>query len=111
MENIKDYKVTNHCQIDADTKESLFQHLEEHGIMSLLTSHKFAPFVSCVAKELGRAMAEPATPIAPTAADGSTGKQDKTAPVPVSETTEPPAAMRIRVQGRRITTSYRQGRS
>ena len=110
MEHINSYKVTDNCQIDADTKESLVQHLEEHGIMSLLTSHKFAPFVSCVAKELGRAMAETATPIAPTAADDSSETQDKTAPAPVSETTEPPAAMRVRLQSRRRITSYRQGR-
>ena len=111
MKHINGYKVTDNCEVDAATKESLVQHLEEHGIMSLLTSHKFALFVSCVAKELGRAMAETATPIAPAEADDSSETQDKTAPAPVSETTESPAAMRVRLQARRITTSYRQGRS
>ena len=110
MKHINGYKVTDNCEVDAATKESLVQHLEEHGIMSLLTSHKFAPFVSCVAKELGRAMAETATPIAPAEADDSSETQDKTAPAP-GETTESPAATRLRLQARRITTSYRQGRS
>ena len=91
----KDYTATNTCQIDADTKESLFQHLEEHGIMSLLTSHKFAPFVSCVVKGIGEATAETDTPIAPPAADDSIGNQEAADP-PADEATESPAAMRGR---------------
>ena len=87
MENIKGDKVVTNCQIDADTKESLVQHLEEHGIMSLLTSHKFAPYLSCVAKGIGRAMAETDTPVSPTAAVDPTGKQDATA-TPAGEATD-----------------------
>ena len=90
MEHINGYKVTGNCEVDAATKESLVQHLEEHGIMSLLTSHKFAPFVSCVAKELGRAMAETATPIATTTAIDLTGNQEATASM-ADDATESPA--------------------
>ena len=110
MEHINGYKVTDNCEVDAATKESLVQHLEEHGILSLLTSHKFAPYLSCVAKELGKAMAETATPIATAAGDDSTGNQDAAAS-PADEATPSPAAMRVRVQSGRRMTSYRQGRS
>ena len=109
MKHINGYKVTDNCEVDAATKESLVQHLEEHGILSLLTSHKFAPYLSCVAKELGKAMAETATPIA-TTTDDSTGNQDA-APPPADEATPSPAAMRVRLQTGRRMISYRQGRS
>ncbi len=109
MEHINSYKVTDNCEVDADTKESLVRHLEEHGIVSLLTSHKFAPYLSCVAKGIGEAMAETDTPIAPAAADDLAGNRDGAAST-ADEATESPAAMRARVQSRRIATSYRQGR-
>ena len=95
MEHINSYKVTDNCEVDADTKESLVRHLEEHGIMSLLTSHKFAPDLSCVVKGIGEAMAETGTPIAPAGADDATGNQEAAAP-PADEATESPAAMRTR---------------
>ena len=108
----KDYKITTNCEMDAETKESLLKHLDEHGAVSLLTSAKFGQYAGCFPEEITRAIAaETATPIAPTAADDSSETQDKTAPAPVSETTESPAAMRVRLQARRIITSYRQGRS
>ena len=103
---------TNNCQVDSETKESLLKHLDEHGAVSLLTSAKFGQYAGCFPEEITRAIAAAtATPIAPTAADDSSETQDKTAPAPVSETTESPAAMRVRLQARRIITSYRQGRS
>ena len=34
MEHINSYKVTDNCEVDADTKESLVRHLEEHGMVS-----------------------------------------------------------------------------
>ena len=94
MEHINSYKVTDNCEVDADTKESLVRHLEEHGIVSLLTSHKFAPYLSCVVKWIGEAMAETDTPIAPDA-DDLAGNQEAAAP-PADEATESPAAMRGR---------------
>ena len=106
----KDYKITTNCQVDADTKESLLKHLDEHGAVSLLTSAKFGQYAGCFPEEITRAIAaETATPIAPTAAVDSSETQDKTASAP-GEATESPAAMRVRLQARRITTSYRQGR-
>ena len=75
----QDYRIANDCEVDSETKESLVRHLEEHGIVSLLTSHKFAPYLSCVVKGIGEAMAETDTPIAP-AADDATGNQDAAAP-------------------------------
>ena len=108
MEHINGYKVTGNCEVDAATKESLVQHLEEDGILSLLTSHKFAPYLSCVVKGIGEAMAETDTPIAP-AADDSIGNQDAAAP-PADEATEAPAAGPGRLQSRRRLTRYRPGR-
>ena len=95
MEHINIYKVTDNCEVDSETKESLVRHLEEHGIVSLLTSHKFAPYLSCVVKGIGEAMAETDTPIAPAAADDSIGNQEAAAP-PADEATESPAALRGR---------------
>ena len=109
MEHINSYKVTDNCEVDADTRESLVRHLEEHGIVSLLTSHKFAPFVSCVVKGIGEATAETDTLIASAAADDSAEKQEAP-PTPADEATESPAAMRVRLQTRRIATSSRQRR-
>ena len=108
----KDYKITTNCEMDAETKENLLKHLDEHGAVSLLTSAKFGQYAGCFPEEITRAIAaETATPIAPTAADDSSETQDKTAPAPADEATESPAAMRVRLQARRIITSYRQGRS
>ena len=109
MEHINSYKVTDNCEVDADTKESLVRHLEEHGIVSLLTSHKFAPFVSCVVKGIGEATAETDTPIAPDADDDSIGNQEAAAPT-ADEATEAPAAVRARFQSGRRLTRYRPGR-
>ena len=110
MEVNKENKATTNCEVDTETKESLLNHLDVHGAVSLLTSAKFGQYAGCFPEEITRAIAaETATPIAPTAADDSTGKQEAL-PTPAGETTESPAAMPVRVQGRRITTSYRQGR-
>ena len=111
MEVNKENKATTNCEMDAETKESLLKHLDEHGAVSLLTSAKFGQYAGCFPEEITRAIAaETATPIAPTAADDSTGKQE-VPPTLADEATESPAAMRVRLQARRITTSYRQGRS
>ena len=37
----KENKATNNCRVDAETKESLLKHLDEHGAVSFLTSAKF----------------------------------------------------------------------
>ena len=110
MEVNKENKATNNCQIDAETKESLLKHLDEHGAVSLLTSAKFGQYAGCVLEEIEGAIAAESALIATAAADDLIGKQDKTAPA-TCETTESPAAMRVRLQARRIITSYRQGRS
>ena len=109
MENIKDYTATNNCQIDAETKENLHDHLEAHGAVSLLTSAKFGQYAGCFPEELTRVIAAESALKATTAADDSTGNQDAEAS-PAGEATESPAAMRTRLQSRRIATSYRQGR-
>ena len=109
MEHIKAYKVTDNCQIDADAKESLVQHLEDHGVMSLLTSSKFAPYFSCVVKEIGKAIAAESALIASAAADDSIGNQDAAAS-PADGTAESPAALFGGGRAWRRRTSYRQGR-
>ena len=53
----KDYTATNTCQIDAETKESLLKHLDEHGAVSFLTSAKFGLYAGCFLKEIERAIA------------------------------------------------------
>ena len=106
----KDYKITTNCEMDAETKESLLKHLDEHGAVSLLTSAKFGQYAGCFPEEITRAIATESALIASDAVDDLIGKQDATA-TPAGEATESPAAMRVRRQARRIATSYRQGRS
>ena len=105
----KDYKITTNCEMDAETKESLLKHLEEHGAVSLLTSAKFGQYAGCFPEEITRAITTESALIA-SAADDLIGKQEAP-PTPVGEATESPAAMRGRRQARRIAASYRQGRS
>ena len=104
----KENKAINNCQVDAETKESLLKHLDEHGAVSLLTSAKFGQYVGCVLEEIEGAIAAESALIAP-AADDATGNQDAAAS-PAYEATESPAAMRIRLQTGRRMISYRQGR-
>ena len=104
----KENKDTNNCQVDAETKESLLDHLEVHGALSLLTSAKFGQYTGCVLEEIEMAIAAESAMIASAAVD-STGNPDAAAP-PTDGATESPAAMRLRVQTGRRITSYRQGR-
>ena len=107
----KENKAINNCQVDAETKESLLKHLDEHGAVSLLTSAKFGQYTGCVLEEIERAIAAESVVIASAAAAGdSTGNQDGTAST-ADEATASPAAMRIRLQTGRRMISYRQGRS
>ena len=105
----KDYKATKNCQVDADTRESLLQHLDEHGPVSLLTSAKFGQYAGCVLEDIERAIAAESALIAPAEADDSIGNQDAAAP-PADEATESPAAVRVRLQTGRRITRYRPGR-
>ena len=108
MENPKVDKAINNCQVDAETKESLLKHLDEHGAVSLLTSAKFSQYTGCVLEEIERAIAAESALIAPAAGD-STGNQEAPPP-PADEATASPAAMRVRRPDWRRITSYRQGR-
>jgi hypothetical protein len=90
----KDYTATNTCQIDAETKESLLKHLEEHGPASLLTSSKFGQYAGCFLEEIERAIVAESALIASAAVD-ATGNQEAP-PTPADEDTESPAAMRGR---------------
>ena len=101
------YRASDNCQVDAETKESLLKHLDEHGAVSLLTSAKFGQYAGCVLEEVERAIAAESALIA-TAAGDSTGNQDAAAP-PADEATESPAAVRVRLQAGRRMISYRQG--
>ena len=99
----KGYKVTTNCELDADTREHLLQHLDEHGVMSLLTSSKFSTHVDCLLSEIKQAIAGERESVIQDASE-----PEKTRP---DGTTESPAAMRVRLQTGRRMTSYRQGRS
>ena len=107
MEVNKDYKIITNCQVDAETKESLLKHLDEHGAVSFLTSAKFGQYADCVLEEIDRAIAAESALIMPAAGD-STGNPDAAAS-PADEDAESPAAMRIRLQTGRRMVSYRQG--
>ena len=100
----KGYKVTTNCELDADTREHLLQHLDEHGVMSLLTSSKFSTHVNCLLSEIEQAIAGERESVIQDASD-----PDKTAP-PADDAIESPAAMRVRLQTRQRRISYRQGR-
>jgi hypothetical protein len=104
----QDYRIANDCQVDAETKQNFLNHLEEHGPASLLTSNRFSRYAGCFLEEIERAIAAESALIA-SAADDSAEKQEAP-PTPPDETTESPAAMRTRLQTRRIATSYRQRR-
>ena len=108
MENPKVDKAINNCQVDAETKESLLKHLDEHGAVSLLSSAKFGQYAGCVLEEIERAIAAESALIVPAAGD-STGNPDAAAS-PADDATESPAAMRLRIQTGRRMISYRQGR-
>ena len=111
MENTGEgHQILNNCAIDATTMQDLLDHLDVHGLMSLVASRKFAPYVSCVLREIDKGITEVDTLIAPADADDSSETQDRTAPAP-DGTTESPAAMRVRLQTGRRITRYRQGRS
>ena len=103
----KENKSTNNCQVDAETKESLLKHLDEHGAVSLLTSAKFGQYAGCFLQEIDRAIAAESALIASAVVD-STGNRDAAAS-PADEATEPPAAVRVRLQTGLRMTSYRQG--
>ena len=108
MENPKVDKVVTNCEVDAETKESLLKHLDEHGAVSLLTSAKFGQYAGCVLEEIEKAIAAESALIAPAAGD-STGNPDAEAS-PADEAIESPAAVRVRLQTGRRMISYRRGR-
>ena len=108
MENPKVDKAINNCQVDAETKESLLNHLDVHGAVSLLTSAKFGQYAGCFLDEIEKAISAESALIASAAVD-STGNQDAAAS-PADDAIELPAAMRVRLQTGRRRISYRQGR-
>jgi len=108
MENIKADKVVTNCEVDAETKESLLKHLDEHGVVSLLTSAKFGQYTGCFLEEIEGVIAAESALIASAAGD-STGNPDAAAS-PAEEAAESPAAVRVRLQTGRRMISYRQGR-
>ena len=72
MGNLNNYnQIQNNCAIDAATVKDLLDHLGVHGLMSLVASHKFAPYFSCVLRELDKAITEVDTSVAPNAVDGN----------------------------------------
>ena len=103
MKNQDKYdRIRNNCQVDAETKESLLKHLDEHGVMSLLTSSKFSTHVDCLLSEIEQAIAGERESVIQAASD-----PDKTAP-PADDAIESPAAVRVRLQTGLRMTSYRQ---
>ena len=48
----KEYKSTDNCEVDADFKESLLKHLDDHGVVSVLSSAKFGKYCGCFWEEI-----------------------------------------------------------
>ena len=77
MENMeKGNHILTNCTIDSVTVKDLLDHLGVHGLMSLVASRKFAPYFSCVLRELDKAITEVDTPVAPNAVDGNGESRD-----------------------------------
>ena len=95
------YRVGDNCDVDADSLEDMLKHLADHGPSSLLLSRKFARLVGCFMDQIENAITDEWAP-----AIRADIEQGATA----DETTESPAAVGFRLQSRRISTSYRQGR-
>ena len=80
MENMeKGNHILTNCTIDSATVKELLDHLGVHGLMSLVASRKFAPYFSCVLRELDKAITEVDTPVAPRAVDGNGESRDAAA--------------------------------
>ena len=80
MENMeKGNHILTNCTIDSATVKDLLDHLGVHGLMSLVASRKFAPYFSCVLRELDKAITEVDTPVAPRAVDGNGESRDAVA--------------------------------
>ena len=80
MENMeKGNHILTNCTIDSVTVKDLLDHLGVHGLMSLVASRKFAPYFSCVLRELDKAITEVDTPVAPRAVDGNGESRDAVA--------------------------------
>ena len=108
MEEHRENKTAGDCQLDADIKETLLKHLAEHGAVSLFASKKFGPNLGCFLEEIERAIVAESVVLA--SADDDSAERQEAPPTPVDEATESPAAMRVRLQTRRIATSSRQRR-
>ena len=48
----KEYKSTDNCEVEADFKESLLKHLDDHGVVSVLSSAKFGKYCGCFWEEI-----------------------------------------------------------
>ena len=64
--------------MDAETKESLLKHLDEHGAVSLLASNKFGQFAACILEEIEGDITAESTLITPDA-DDLAGNRDEMA--------------------------------
>ena len=83
MENMENMEKGNHiltnCTIDSATVKDLLDHLGVHGLMSLVASRVFAPYFSCVLRELDKAITEVDTSVAQNAVDGNGESRDAVA--------------------------------
>ena len=80
MENMgKGNHILTNCTIDSATVKDLLDPLGVHGLMSLVASRKFAPYFSCVLRELDKAITEVDTPVAQNAVDGNGESRDAVA--------------------------------
>ena len=97
------YRVSDNCQVDADSLEDMLTHLADHGPSSLLLSKRFAPLISCFLDEIESAMTDEWAP-----AIRADIEQDAT-PSTVDETTESPAAVGFRRVSKRVAVTYGKG--
>ena len=69
MEGHRENKTAGDCQLDAEIKEGILKHLDEHGPVSLFASKKFGQYVGCFLEEIENAIAGDQSPPEPLAND------------------------------------------
>ena len=97
------YRVSDNCQVDADSLEDMLTHLADHGPSSVLLSTRFASLISCFLAQIENAITDEWAH-----AIRADIEQDGAAS-PADETTESPAAVGFRRVSKRVAVTYGKG--
>ena len=99
------YRVSDNCEVDADSLEDMLKHLADHGPSSLLLSKRFSPLISCFMDQIEIAITGEWAP-----AIQADIERDAAAS-PADDATESPAAVGFRRVSKRVAVTYGQGRT